>query len=231
MLLLTDQRTLGHKMAAVAAKMPKPDVFFVSKEMADIVRDATPPAKARRARGMVGAAQKGDDGRPDLDFYPTPPEATLALLRTEWLGERIWEPACGDGAMVKVMRANDWPVVASDIHDYGFPCERLDFLKADRLLAPIIVTNPPFVLANQFARHALDLGAEKVCLLLRLAFLEGQRREDLHRRLSRVLVFRKRLTLWRDGVRPEDSKGGGMIAFAWFVWDRKCDGPTTVSWI
>ena len=40
------------------------------------------------------------------DFYPTPPVVTFALMKFLSLekGEKIWEPACGDGHMVRVWR-------------------------------------------------------------------------------------------------------------------------------
>ena len=44
----------------------------------------------------------------------TPQEAVLALLRVERLPHRIWEPACGPGAIVKVLRAAGHDVVAAD---------------------------------------------------------------------------------------------------------------------
>lgn len=39
------------------------------------------------------------------DFYPTPPDVTIALMRFLGLDKstRIWEPACGGGHMVRVM--------------------------------------------------------------------------------------------------------------------------------
>jgi hypothetical protein len=37
------------------------------------------------------------------DFYPTPAWATYALIDNEKFSEDIWEPACGDGAMSKVL--------------------------------------------------------------------------------------------------------------------------------
>ena len=42
-------------------------------------------------------------GRRASDFYPTPPEATIALMQFLNLpiGMRIWEPACGQGHMVR----------------------------------------------------------------------------------------------------------------------------------
>lgn len=149
--------------------------------------------------GCVGVAAPGDTGRPGSDFYRTPASATLALLQRENLRPSVWEPACGDGAIVDVLRSHDLPVVATDLYAYGAGVPGVNFLEETELRAPVIVTNPPFRLASDFARHAIELRAERVCLLLRLAFLEGQRRRDLWPHLARVHVFSKRLTLWRGG--------------------------------
>lgn len=60
------------------------------------------------------------------DFYPTPPEATVALMDFLDLpkGTKIWEPACGQGHMVKVMEQMGYAVIGTDIQ-FGD-----DFLKA-----------------------------------------------------------------------------------------------------
>ena len=39
------------------------------------------------------------------DLYETPSEAVRAPLRVETLPESIWEPACGPGSIVGVLRA------------------------------------------------------------------------------------------------------------------------------
>jgi hypothetical protein len=57
-----------------------------------------------------------------LDLYETPPVAVEALLRYEKLPHQIWEPAAGRGAIVRVLRNAGHAVIASDVHDYGFPC-------------------------------------------------------------------------------------------------------------
>jgi len=48
---------------------------------------------------IISANTRGD--RRELDFYPTPPEATIALM--EFLNlhrdSRVLEPACGNGAI------------------------------------------------------------------------------------------------------------------------------------
>lgn len=43
--------------------------------------------------------------RAAYEFYPTPPEATRALLSVESFDGAIWEPACGDGAISEVLKA------------------------------------------------------------------------------------------------------------------------------
>lgn len=171
---------------------------------------------------------KQDGPRPRSDFYPTPPSATRALLRVESFKGPVWEPACGDGAIARVMDEAGLDVVASDLNDNGYGRPGIDFLMAYKLLGREIVTNPPYSLANEFVRHALSLGADKVGMLMRLAFLEGIRRSDIidNAGLARVHVFRERLTMAPKGVAV---KGNGAVAFAWFVWERGHDGPITLS--
>jgi hypothetical protein len=172
-----------------------------------------------------------------LDLYETPAEAVQALLRVEQIPHRIWEPAAGRGAIVRELRSAGHEVIASDIADYGDPTH---FAGRDFLLerkAPdwceCILTNPPFRIVEQFTAHALDL-CPLVILLLRLAFLESERRCGIleGRGLARVHVFRKRLPMMhRAGW--EGRKANSGMAFGWFVWDRSHAGPTTIhriSW-
>jgi len=173
-------------------------------------------------------SERGDDA------YMTPPAATEALLRHVQLPRRLWEPACGDGTgILDPLRAAGHEVIGSDLVDYGRPdCFwRRDFLMERK--APdgceAILTNPPYKLVEQFVSHALDL-CPRVVMLLRLAFLESERRcailED--RGLQRILCFRKRLPMMhRRGWEGRKSNSG--MAFAWFVWDRSHTGPTTIQ--
>lgn len=187
-----------------------------------------------------GSAKQHSHAARGNDLYETPEGATLAVTHVERLPLRLWEPAAGRGAMVRPLRAAGHLVIASDLIDYGVPYSPpgyfgRDFLKEAK--APdgteAIITNPPYQLAEAFVRHALEL-SPLVLMLLRLAFLESQRRSDIleNAGLARVHVFRKRLPMMhRDGwTGPKASSG---IAFAWFVWDRSHVGPTTihrVSW-
>lgn len=172
------------------------------------------------------------------DLYETPPEAVRALLSVESLPGRIWEPACGPGSIVRVLRGHDRFVLATDLIDYewdGQDSHGWDFLSEQKLPDNIdaIVTNPPFKLANEFVAHAISL-CPKVYMLLRLAFLESTRRSSIldGGKLAKVYVFRNRLPMMhRDGW--TGPKVSNPTAFAWFCWEQNYSGPTQLhrlSW-
>lgn len=185
----------------------------------------------RQAHRVTGVAVDRENREKD-DFYPTPPEGTEALLSVEAFTGPIWEPACGDGAISKVLEAHGHEVVSTDLVDRGYGDPRVDFLMEWTPRAPNIVTNPPFKMVAPFMRKALSLSTGKVAMLLRLACLEGTERGEIFASspLARVWVFRRRLTMTR-GNYEGDVKQGGMLAFAWFVWEHGHDGPPTLGWI
>jgi hypothetical protein len=166
------------------------------------------------------------------DFYPTPERATLALLDVEQFDGPIWEPACGDGAISRVLENAGHDVISSDLVDRGYGESRIDFLMELASRAPNVVTNPPFKLAVPFVRQSVRLTTGKVAMLLKIAFLEGIERAEMFQKtpLARVLVFSRRLAFVPgDGARKLD--GGGMMAFAWFVWDHAHVGKPTIGWL
>ena len=77
------------------------------------------------------------------DFYPTWPGATEALLRVETFDGAIWEPACGEGDMSRVLEAAGYDVISTDLIDRGYGEAPRDFLMEWTPRAPNIVTNPP----------------------------------------------------------------------------------------
>ena len=186
---------------------------------------------AQKAQSINGYNKGTNNGveRPALDFYPTPRRGTTALLEVENFTGDIWECACGDGRMSKVLEEK-YKVISTDIEprDYG---SQLDFLNSTDLLAPNIITNPPFIFAQDFAEKAFSLGCDKLALLCKLAFLEGVSRSEWLEStpLKKVYVFKRRLKFVRNG--DESIKGGGMLAFAWFVWERGYSGKPMIGWL
>jgi hypothetical protein len=179
------------------------------------------------------------------DLYETPSCAVHALLAVEPVPLTVWEPACGPGAIVSILRASGRAVVATDLVNWGCPDSEsgVDFLMEHKAPAgtPAIVTNPPFKLADEFASHAIDLAPE-VYMLLRGAFLEGMRwyRPGENKRglglrdhLVRVWMFAPRLPfMHRHGFEGKRNSNSGM-PFAWFVFHREAakHQAAQVRWI
>jgi hypothetical protein len=173
-------------------------------------------------------------GRSELDFYPTPHKATQALLDREVFHGTIWEPACGKGDISEVLLQNDYDVLSSDIADYGYGQSDVDFLSNSRRYkqSDNIITNPPFKLALEFVEKSKQYARYKIAMFLKTAFLEGSKRhsmfQDREFALHTVYQFSKRVNF---GQFAGTHKNGGMIPFAWFVWERGYDGKPNIEWI
>src|SRR5260370_8366868 len=76
------------------------------------------------------------------DFFPTPPWATFALIDNEKFDGDIWECACGDGTMSRVLETVG-SVYRSDLYERGYGDHGHDFLSPKRS-ADNIITNPPY---------------------------------------------------------------------------------------
>lgn len=114
--------------------------------------------------------------RVPFDFYATPPEATHALLSVEQFDGSIWEPACGQGAISRVLAGTGHEVISTDLIDRGYGASGVDFLRESAPRAKHIMTNPPYGggVADKFIGKALTLARKtggKVAMLLDLASL------------------------------------------------------------
>ena len=134
--------------------------------------------KKRNALAYIG--HNSDNNRVRNDFYPTPPEATYKLLEKEKLTDKIYECACGDGAMSKVLIEKGYDVYSSDLIDRGYGDVGIDFLKSNRTEFNTILTNPPFNLSTEFTLKALELTQRYVIFLNKLSFLEGIKEDKLY---------------------------------------------------
>ncbi len=161
----------------------------------------------------------GAKARKAFDLYPTPPEATVALMRFLKLprGTRIWEPACGEGDMMEAMRSCGMQVYGTDISG-GF-----DFLSPEtmqRFLVGFdwIITNPPFSLADEFIRHAAEIG-KPFAMLLKAQYWHAAKRAQLFREVPPSYVLP--LT-WRPDFlfRERGGKKGAspLMDVMWCVW-------------
>jgi hypothetical protein len=147
------------------------------------------------------------------------------LIANEEFHGPIWEPACGNGAMSEVLKLTGNEIISTDLHDRGYGDGIQDFIYSHRS-APNIVTNPPYNLAEEFVEKGRQVAHKKLCLLLRLSFLESARRYDsIFSKFwpARVWIFSERITFYPNGLQ---TAGSGTLAYAWFVWDRDEDPAT-----
>ena len=176
------------------------------------------------------------EAKDSLDDFPTPPWATRALLEhvipnRNLVRRSVWETACGEGHMAKVLKEYFGRVDASDIFAYGYG-EVLDFL-APHVVRDTdwIITNPPFRLAERFALKALSLSKTGVALLVRTVFIESVGR---HERLfstfkpAFVAQFTERVAMVRGRLDPKASTATG---YAWIVWTKRPVTKTQSVWI
>lgn len=192
-----------------------------------------------------------------LDFFPTQPWATRALMEHVILPHLglvgrlrvkemiVWDPACGEGDMARPLKEYFGRVSASDIFDYsvngGVPwCQDrvVDFLfpgsESPMLAAQgcdFIITNPPFRLAEQFIERARQLkGWQGTAMLVRTAFLEGVGRwERLYSVNPPTVVaqFTERVPMVKGRL---TATGSTATAYCWLVWLANRD-PQPMMWI
>jgi hypothetical protein len=197
---------------------------------------------------MYGGRRHTDRDRNENDYYPTPPFATFALCESDDVPYRIWEPACGKGHMSKELERLGHEVHSSDLEEYpdvlelkNKPYFGLDFLKENYVTGcDAIVTNPPYAsdMAMKFVLRALDTaipGCNYAAFLCRMNFIEGSKRyQQLFQKRppTRIQAFTNRFSCWEENF---DNPLGGMVNFAWWVWDYRNGetkyGDTRALWI
>lgn len=168
------------------------------------------------------------DERDKDDFYYTDPKALELLLLNEEVFERVWEPACGQGHLSRVLEASGRIVRSTDLIDRRFGESGVDFLTTTGVWDGDILTNPPFKISTQFIIHALDLipDGRKVIMFLPITYLEGKSRwYNIYR-----LYPPKRIWVSSGRLHCGDKRQGGLMAFAWFVWVKGFKGTTELRW-
>ena len=172
--------------------------------------------------------------REPFDFYPTPPEGTRALLSVERFDGPIWEPACGDGAIAKVLSKAGYHVTCTDLIDRGYGTGGINFLTETKPRAKHIVTNPPYGrgLADGFILQALRLTRETggtVAMLLDLSGLAHPIRHSLYVSNPPANIYVLDELICQPGGRPTFTTPA--IRFAWLVWKPTHQGRPALWWL
>lgn len=172
--------------------------------------------------------------REQNDFYATDPRAMQDLLKYELFNNDIWECACGEGNLSKVLKANNYNVYSTDLIDRGYQDEIIDFLKTDKKWHGDIITNPPFKHTTEFILKALDcvnMGG-KVAMFLKLNYLSGQKRfDEIYSKYppAKVYVFSGRYACSKNNLK--NGFKNGAMDYAWFIWEKGAIGCTYIKWI
>ena len=126
----------------------------------------------------LGSSNHVPEEREAFDYYATDPRAVEMLLELEQFSPVIWEPACGEGHISKVLQAHGYEVISTDLIYRGFgDPEPLDFLKEtlDDFEGDII-TNPPYSMGLEFVQRALESvhPGGKVAMFLKVQSWRGK---------------------------------------------------------
>ena len=191
---------------------------------------------AKSVFSALGASNHSKEARAENDYYATEPKAMELLLAEEKFSPVVWECACGEGHLSKVLIAHGYKVISTDLIYRGFgEPEPLDFLADDPPEGfGDIITNPPYTYGMEFVQRALELiqPGRKLAMFLKLQFLEGKQRKKLFMENPPRIVYvsSSRLCCAKNGDFEKAAKSNA-IAYAWYVWEKGFRGDTSIRWI
>lgn len=205
------------------------DLIIQQNEIKDSKKNKAP------VFATLGASSHSNCERELNDYYATEPFAMELLLNEEKFSYKIWECACGEGHLAKVLEKKGYEVIATDLIYRGYGNEKpLDFLEESIVnFDGDIITNPPYKYALDFVKKALkciNVG-NKVAMFLKLQFLEGKERKIFFMENPPKIVYvsSSRLNCVRNG--EFDKYPSSAVAYAWFVWEKGFKGDSIIKWI
>lgn len=175
--------------------------------------------------------------RPRHDFYPTPPEATRALLSVEQFDGPIWECACGDGAIARELKKAGYQVTATDLVYRGYGTGEMNFLRQTRPLGKHIITNPPYGhgLADEFVRHALHLRTQtggSVAMLMNITSLCHPTRHDWYCANPPAAIYAiDHIVCYPHGEARYATSRTTEHRYCWMVWRPNHHGKPSLWWL
>jgi hypothetical protein len=179
------------------------------------------------------------------EWYVEPEWVSDALFRVEKFGERIWDPACGQGNILAAAEQAGKATFGHDIVDRSSSLwgkvDFFDWRLSEWTMSLSIVTNPPFgraKLAEKFIRHAISLKPQKLAVFVDSRFLFGKARAGgLFKEFPPSWVW---LITPRPSCPPGDhllaghKATGGTSDYCWLVWDKpgfSTEANTVLGWL
>jgi hypothetical protein len=198
--------------------------------------------KSKNLQSVYSGVKKDDLNRNKNDFYPTPPLATYILHKYSNIPENVVEPCAGRGNISIELIRNGYNVKSFDLYEYSNQLCNIhtgqDVLQLEKQPGyNALVTNPPYHkdLPRKIAEKAVK-EYDFVAMFLRLTFLEGKKRKKLFtlNPPSSIIFLSDRIKFEKDVIEPieKNQQIGGMIAYSWFVWDKKSSHKyTKMDWV
>ena len=189
----------------------------------------------RKVFATLGASNHGSQPRETHDYYATDPIAMELLLNEETFSKDIWECACGEGHLSKVLEAHGFNVKSTDLVERGFGESGVDFLAQTEQFDGDIITNPPYKYAKEFVQKAIEsiTDGHKVAMFLKVQFLEGKARRELFEKYppKYIYISSNRICCCKNGdFSPEQRKNNSAQAYAWYIWEKGFTGEPVVRW-
>jgi len=181
----------------------------------------------------LGASNHTKKERQKEDYYATEPKALELLLELEKFNNNVWECACGEGYLSRVLKKAGYNGRNSDIVDRGYG-EVYNFLDiTNQAWNGDIITNPPYKYAQEFIEKALFIipTGNKVAMFLKIQFLESKRRKELFRADPPKIIYvaSSRLNCAMNGDFIKYSHNSA-VAYAWFIWEKGFKGDPIIKW-
>lgn len=200
-------------------------------------RDVVSTSKHRLTERAFQMGPALHPNRAAYEFYPTPPEATRALLGALAIDGDIWEPACGQGHISKVLEDAGHVVVSTDLVDHGYGTPNRDFLLERKPLARNIITNPPYGrgLADAFCKHALKLAHQSGGLVAMLVAVQSLCHPLRHQFFSdhppSDIYALDECTCWPNGIPVSPDRAIAKQRYCWLVWQPGSHDGTRFHWL
>ena len=186
---------------------------------------------------QLAASNHSKKDREINDYYATHPQALVIFLKKLKqdginLNRNIWECACGEGHLSKVLIDNGYNVFSSDKIDRGYGMVK-DFLTCEEKFDGDILTNPPYKNANLFVKTALKKveDGNYVIMFLKIQFLESKARKILFNEFppKYVYVHSERQYCAING--QFEKVKSSAVCYAWFIWKKGYKGEPIIRWI
>lgn len=169
------------------------------------------------------------------DYYTTDPTAVEQFVKhlhrirgyitAQFCSDTIWEPACGCGNISQVLESHGYKVVSSDLYDRRYGTSGIDFLKSAEVpdRCSTIITNPPYALADDFVKHAMDIlpNYGRYFALMNLSYLAGQKRfKEIYNNgyLRAIHVYSHRIHCYKNN---ENTGHSSPVNYAWFEYYKR----------